>query len=83
MLVNLFTVATLNALVTRVAVFFVGCVLSLLSVFALKYLTTSAYHNQTEAKSAVPADQQQLVSAAAADHVQFQPPTLYPAVSSH
>jgi len=73
------TVASLLTFAKRVAVFFAGVVLSLLSVFALKYLTTSAYHNQDEGVEAV--DQQHLVSAAAAAADQYQPSALYPTVS--
>ena len=76
MLVQADTVPTLQTFLTRVAVFFVGCVFSLLAVFSLKYLTTSAYHNQTETEAA---EQQKLVSTAAAN--QYSAPPMYPVVS--
>lgn len=76
MLVQSDTVTSLQTFLTRVAVFFVGVVFSLLSVFALKYLTTSAYHNQSETEAA---EQQKLVSTSAAN--QYSAPALYPPVS--
>jgi len=76
MLVQSDTVTTLQTFLTRAAVFFVGCVFSLLAVFALKFLTTSAYHNQSETEAA---EQQKLMSTAAA--AQYQAPPMYPVVS--
>ena len=57
-------VASLITVQNRFTVFLAGVVLSLLAVFSLKYLSTSAYHNQVELEAET-ADQLEFASAAA------------------